>query len=51
MSLLMTIVFLAGICLLSYGAWLAYEPAGFVVAGTSLALVSVAWVRGGRGAA
>jgi hypothetical protein len=28
------LLILAGVSLLSYGAWLTYEPAGFIVAGS-----------------
>ena len=45
---LLAVVFLAGLGLLSYGAWLAYEPAGFVTAGGLLVLVPVLYVRGSR---
>jgi hypothetical protein len=46
-SALMTLAFLAGIALLSFGAWLAYQPAGFLVAGLAFVLVPMLYVRGG----
>lgn len=48
MTVLMTLILLVGIGLLSLGAWLAWEPAGFMVAGASLIALPVLWVRGGR---
>lgn len=38
----------AGMLLVSYGAWLAYAPAGFVTAGVLLCATVIAYVRGGR---
>jgi hypothetical protein len=46
MSTLMTIIFLAGVALVAYGAWLAWPPAGFVVAGAALAWIAVSYERG-----
>lgn len=46
MTELMTVVFIAGLVLVSFGAWLVYEPAGFMAAGALLVSVSVLWVRG-----
>ncbi len=46
MSALMTACFLAGVCLLSLGAWMAWHPAGFLVAGALLMLVPVLYERG-----
>lgn len=45
-SAALTLCFLAGLALLSYGAWLAWAPAGFLVAGAVLVLLPVLWVRG-----
>jgi len=39
--------FLAGLAFVSYGAWLAWHPAGFLVAGVLLLLTPVLWARGG----
>lgn len=39
--------FVAGLGLVAYGAWLAWQPAGFMVAGVLLLAVVVAYVRGG----
>lgn len=33
---------LAGIALMSYGAWLIYQPAGFITAGVTLFLMAMA---------
>jgi hypothetical protein len=38
--LLLDLVGVAGAVLLAYGAWLAYRPAGFLVAGVLLLAVS-----------
>lgn len=45
-SAALTACFLAGLALVSYGAWLAYHPAGFVVAGVLLVLIPVLERRG-----
>ena len=37
---------LVGLCLLGYGAWLVYEPAGVFVPGAVLCGVAVFGVRG-----
>ncbi len=34
-----TVVFLAGVLVLSYGCWLAWHPAGFMVAGVFLGVL------------
>ena len=46
MSYLLTICFMAGITLLAFGAWLAYQPAGFIVAGLAMVVVPLVYVRG-----
>lgn len=41
---------LGGLALISYGAWLAYHPAGFIVAGVGLLADRIATARSaGRG--
>jgi hypothetical protein len=47
-SALLTACFLVGLGLVAYGCWLAYHPAGFVVAGAVLAAIPVFWLRGAR---
>ena len=49
-DLISGIVFVTGLGLLTIGAYLVYEPAGWIVAGTLLILVVVLFQRG-RGAA
>jgi hypothetical protein len=44
----LTLAFVLGLALLSVGAWLAYEPAGFIVAGLTLIFVPLLYVRGGN---
>ncbi len=39
-------LFAVGLVLLSFGAWLAWEPAGFMLGGLALTLTPIAWVRG-----
>jgi hypothetical protein len=39
MAALLTVCFIAGVALLTYGAWLAWEPAGFLVCGAALILI------------
>lgn len=39
------VMFLAGVALASYGAWCAYAPSGWMLAGSSFALVAVFGVR------
>lgn len=46
-NVLLTAAFLLGFALLAYGAWLAYEPAGFLTAGLALVLLPFLYVRGG----
>ena len=46
MTVAMTLAFLIGAALLTYGAWLIYHPAGFIVAGAVLVAVPVRWARG-----
>lgn len=40
---------LSGVGLVTYGAWLIYEPAGFIVPGLLFLLATVAGARGKRG--
>jgi len=40
------LVFLTGLVFVSYGFWLAWEPAGFIVAGVLLAGLVALYVRG-----
>jgi hypothetical protein len=49
--MLMLACLVAGIVLLAAGAWMAWEPAGLLVAGGLLVLVPIAWARGGARAA
>lgn len=42
------LVFLAGLLLLTAGAWLIYEPAAFLVSGAALMAGSWFYVRGRR---
>ena len=35
-----------GVCLIGYGGWLVYEPAGFIAAGVIMAGVAIFGVRG-----
>lgn len=44
---LMVLLLLVGILLLAAGAWMAWPPAGFLVAGAFLVLIPLAWARGG----
>jgi hypothetical protein len=46
-TLLFTLALLAGLLLVSAGAWMAYQPAGLIVAGTCLICSAVFYVRGG----
>lgn len=39
--------FVAGLVLVAVGAWMAWPPAGLLVAGGLLVLLPVLWVRGG----
>jgi hypothetical protein len=48
LAALMAVRGLAALVLISYGAWLAYRPAGFVVAGVLLLADRVVDERGGR---
>lgn len=43
---LLAVVFLAGLAALVYGAWLVYEPAGWLTAGLSLVATVVLHQRG-----
>jgi len=43
---LITVCFLAGCVIASYGAWLAWRPAGYLLAGLLLMLVPVLYERG-----
>lgn len=45
-SAALTLSFLVGLALLSYGAWLAWQPAGFIAAGGFLVLIPILWTRG-----
>lgn len=44
-------VMLLGLALVTVGAWLIYEPAGFLVCGALLMLAGWLYVRGARAAA
>lgn len=44
---LMVITFGMGVLCLALGAWMAWAPAGLLVAGAFLVVVPVLWVRGG----
>lgn len=44
---LMLLMLVAGVALLAAGAWLAWPPAGLLVAGAFLVLIPIAWTRGG----
>jgi hypothetical protein len=44
---LMIVLFAAGVACLATGAWMAWQPAGLLVAGAALVLVPILWVRGG----
>lgn len=46
MTALMTAVLIVGVVLLAYGAWLAWHPAGFMVAGAALVALPVRYARG-----
>lgn len=46
-ELLMPVVLLVGVILCAAGAWMAWEPAGLLVAGGFLVLIPLAWARGG----
>lgn len=46
MNALLSVVFLAGIAALSYGAWLAWRPGGFLVGGAFGVLIPVLYARG-----
>lgn len=48
LAVVMALRGLAGLMLISYGAWLAYRPAGFVVAGLLLLADRVVDERGER---
>ncbi len=48
MTALLTVCFFVGVALLAYGAWLAWEPAGFLMAGLALVLLPVLHERGSR---
>jgi hypothetical protein len=41
-----TAVFVIGLMGVSYGAWRAYPPAGWITGGALLVLIAVLWVRG-----
>jgi hypothetical protein len=43
----MLLLFVVGVVLLAAGAWMAWPPAGLLVAGAFLVVVPLAWVRGG----
>ncbi len=45
MDFLLTGCFLLGLALLAYGAWLAYHPAGYMVAGFALLALPLRYVR------
>lgn len=46
-AVLRDIAGLAGIALVSYGAWLVYQPAGFIAGGAILLAGAVVSARGG----
>lgn len=46
MTQLMTAFFVAGLSAVSFGCWLAWHPAGFIVGGLFLMLLPVWYVRG-----
>jgi hypothetical protein len=41
-------LFLAGLALLVYGAWLLAEPLGFLIAGGAVMALAVFWERGAK---
>lgn len=43
----MIALFAAGVACLAVGAWMAWQPAGPLVAGAAMVLVPILWVRGG----
>lgn len=47
LELVMLLLLVTGVALLSVGAWMAWEPAGLLVAGAFLVVLPVLWVRGG----
>jgi hypothetical protein len=46
MTALMTAAFVLGFLLIAAGAWLAWRPAGLLVAGVSLVAISYLYARG-----
>lgn len=44
-TLLLTVMLAVGVALVSYGAWLAWPPAGFIVAGAALVVIPVRYAR------
>lgn len=46
-NLLVDVVGALAVCLISYGAWLAYPPAGYITCGILL-LCGVAWITWAR---
>ncbi len=48
LTALLTLAFFAGLCLVSYGAWLTFEPLGFIVAGIALVLIPLRYTKAAR---
>lgn len=48
-SLLIDASGIAGVCLVSYGSWLVYAPAGFIVGGMLLIVAALTLGRGSQG--
>jgi hypothetical protein len=46
--LIVALLMIAGLALVTLGAGMVYEPAGFIVAGSMLILAAWLYVRGGR---
>lgn len=45
--LLLELLFLAGLAAIAYGAWLIYQPAGYIAGGLLLSAVTVIVMLGG----
>jgi hypothetical protein len=43
---LLTAAFLAGVAAVAYGAWLAWQPAGWLTGGVMLMLIPLVYARG-----
>ncbi len=48
LTVALTLAFFAGLCLVSYGAWLTFEPLGFTVAGIALVLIPLRYTKAAR---